>query len=394
MSATILIVDDEDKFRENIRTFLSSNGYETIGAATLADARRNIQQGNADVILLDVLLPDGYGPDLLEETTKYDMRPPVIVITGNGDIDMAVKAMKDGATDFLQKPVKLDRLEEAVCRAVEIFTMRRELMLLRQANWEDSNFVVGSHPQMKRMVEIAKRAADVGATILITGESGTGKEVLVDAIRHRGPRAGKPFMPINCGAIQTTLLESELFGHEAGAFTTAEKRKYGLMEVADGGILFLDEISTMPLDMQPKLLRALEERAFRRLGGTNMIRVDVQVITASNRNLEKMVEENLFREDLYYRLKVVHLHIPPLRERKQDIPQLVALFINQIAPRDGKNIVDITPRAMDALKSYNWKGNIRELRNAIEHACLFCDEASIDLPHLPTDVLNPKDYPI
>ncbi len=201
-------------------------------------------------------------------------------------------------------------------------------------------------------------------------------------------------MPINCGAIQTTLLESELFGHEAGAFTTAEKRKYGLMEVADGGILFLDEISTMPLEMQPKLLRALEERAFRRLGGTNMIRVDVQVIAASNRNLEKMVEENIFREDLYYRLKVVHLHIPPLRERKQDIPQLVALFINQIAPRDGKNIVDITPRAMDALKSYNWKGNIRELRNAIEHACLFCDEASIDLPHLPTDVLNPKDYPI
>lgn len=393
MSATILIVDDEDKFRENIQTILTSNGYETIGVSTLSEARRNIHQGNADVILLDVLLPDGYGPDLLEETATIDMRPPVIVMTGNGDIDMAVKAMKDGALDFIQKPVNLDRLEKAVNRAVEIFRMRRELMLLRQAKWEDSNFVVGSHPEMKKTVEIASRAAEVGATILITGESGTGKEVLVDAIRHRGPRAGKPFMPINCGAIQTTLLESELFGHEAGAFTTAEKRKYGLMEVADGGILFLDEISTMPLEMQPKLLRALEERAFRRLGGTKLIHVDVQVIAASNRNLEKMVEENTFREDLYYRLKVVHLHIPPLRERKQDIPQLAALFISQIAPRDGKNISDITPRALDALISYHWKGNIRELRNVIEHACLFCDDASIDLPHLPTDILFPKDYP-
>lgn len=393
MSATILIVDDEQKFRENIQTFLSSIGYEAIGAATLADARRNLQQGNADVVLLDVLLPDGFGPDLLEETMKFEMRPPVIVITGNGDIDMAVKAMRDGATDFIQKPVDLDRLEEAVNRAVEIFTMRRELTLLRQANWEGKNFVVGSHPEMKRNVEIAKRAADADATILITGESGTGKEVLVDAIRHHGPRTGKPYIPINCGAIQTTLLESELFGHEAGAFTTAEKRKYGLMEVADGGILFLDEISTMPLDMQPKLLRALEERAFRRLGGTTMIHVDVQLIAASNRDLEKMVEDNTFREDLYYRLKVVHIHIPPLRERKQDIPQLVALFINQIAPRIGRNIVDITPQALEALKSYHWKGNIRELRNAIEHACLFCDDASIDLPHLPTDVLYPKDYP-
>lgn len=393
MGATILIVDDEETFRANIHTFLSSLGYETIVAATLSDARRCIQQGAADVILLDVLLPDGYGPDLLEEVATTQLRPPVIVMTGNPDVDMAVNAMKEGALDFLQKPINLDRLEKAVKRAVEVFTMRRELMLLRQANWEDANFVVGSHPEMKKNVEIAQRAANVGATILITGESGTGKEVLVNAIRHRGPRAGKPFMPINCGAIQPTLLESELFGHEAQAFTTAEKRKYGLMEVADGGILFLDEISTMALEMQPKLLRALEERSFRRVGGNNLIHVDVQVIAASNRNLEKMVEENAFREDLYYRLKVIHLHIPPLREHKQDIPQLAALFISQIAPRDGKNILDITPRALEALIAYNWKGNIRELRNTIEHACLFCDEASIDLPHLPTDILYPKDYP-
>jgi two-component system, NtrC family, response regulator AtoC len=393
MSATVMIVDDEEKFRENIRTFLTSLGYEAIGAATVSEARVNIQQGKADVILLDVMLPDGYGPDLLEEITKLEMRPPVIMITGNGDIDMAVKAMKDGAVDFLQKPVKLDRLEEAVTRAAEIFSMRRELAHLRHANWEDSNFIIGTHPEMRRIVDVVQRAAEASATILITGETGTGKEVLVDAIRHRGPRAGKPYVSVNCGAIQTTLLESELFGHEPYAFTTAEKRKYGLMEVADEGILFLDEISSMPIDMQPKLLRALEERAFRRVGGTTMIKVDVQLITASNRSLEEMVEENTFRSDLYYRLKVVHFHLPPLRERKQDIPQFVALFISQISPRLGKNITDVTPRALEALNSYYWRGNIRELRNAIEHACLFCDEASIDLPHLPSDIINPKDYP-
>jgi transcriptional regulator with PAS, ATPase and Fis domain len=224
--------------------------------------------------------------------------------------------------------------------------------------------------------------------VLITGETGTGKEVLANFIHRMGPRANKPFIAINCAAIQSTVLESELFGYEAGAFTGAEKRKPGLMEVADGGILFLDEISSMPVDMQAKLLRALEDRSFRRVGGTNLIRIDVQVLAASNRRLTTLMEEGKFREDLYYRLKVVDLHIPPLREHKQDIPELVGLFMRHNNQRMGMNIQDVTPRAMQALMTHSWPGNIRELRNVIERAMLFCDEISLDIPHLPAELTS------
>ncbi len=222
--------------------------------------------------------------------------------------------------------------------------------------------------------------------MLITGESGTGKEIIAKVVHSSGLRAQKPFIDINCAAIQTTVLESELFGYEPGAFTGAEKRKPGLMEVADGGVLFLDEISSMPLDMQAKLLRALEERTFRRVGGTHTLRVDVQVLAASNRDLPGMMAEGKFREDLYYRLKVVDLHLPPLREHKEDIPELVGLFIRRNNPSMGLNITDVTPRAMQAMMEHNWPGNIRELRNVIERAMLFCDDASIDLPHLPSEI--------
>jgi transcriptional regulator with PAS, ATPase and Fis domain len=222
---------------------------------------------------------------------------------------------------------------------------------------------------------------------LITGETGTGKEVLANAIHKMGPRANKPFVAINCAAIQSTVLESELFGYEAGAFTGADKRKHGLMEVADGGVLFLDEIASMPVDMQAKLLRAIEEKAFRRVGGTNLIQVDVQILAASNRNLPNMIAEGRFREDLYYRLKVVDLHLPALRERKVDIPDLVGLFICKNNQRMGLNITDVTPRALAALTAHDWPGNIRELRNAVERAMLFCDEEAIDLAHLPSELL-------
>jgi transcriptional regulator with PAS, ATPase and Fis domain len=239
---------------------------------------------------------------------------------------------------------------------------------------------------MRALLDYARRASEASVSVLITGETGTGKEVLASFIHRMGPRANKPFIAINCAAIQSTVLESELFGYEAGAFTGAEKRKPGLMEVADGGILFLDEISSMPTDMQAKLLRALEERAFRRVGGTNLIRVDVQLLAASNRRLTTLMEEGKFREDLYYRLKVVDLHIPPLRERKQDIPELVGLFIRRNNQRMGMNIQDVTPRALQVLMAHSWPGNIRELRNVIERAMLFCDEASLDLPHLPAEL--------
>jgi transcriptional regulator with PAS, ATPase and Fis domain len=220
---------------------------------------------------------------------------------------------------------------------------------------------------------------------LITGETGTGKEVLANFILRSGPRASKLITAINCAAIQSTVLESELFGYEAGAFTGAERRKHGLMEVADGGILFLDELASMPLDIQAKLLRVIEERAFRRVGGTQMNKVDVQIVAASNRDLKNLIRDGLFREDLFYRLKVVDLHLPPLRKRKEDIPELVGFFIRQFNQKMGMNIVDITPRALQALMDYHWPGNIRELSNSIERAMLFCDDPAIDLPHLSAE---------
>lgn len=388
MSATILIVDDEENARLNIGSFLTSRGYEIIGAATLGEARASLQRGRADIVLLDVQLPDGYGPNLLEETAHLPMRPPIILITAYGDIEMAVDAMKSGAHDFLQKPIRLAELEKSIQRAQEIVAMRRELAHLRNARHEQLDFVIGKSPKMKSVLDQAQRAATASVSVLITGETGTGKEVLAGAIHRVGPRANKPFIAINCAAIQSTVLESELFGYEAGAFTGAEKRKLGLMEVADGGILFLDEISSMPLEMQAKLLRALEERAFRRVGGTNLIQVDVQILAASNRDLPKAIQEGKFREDLYYRLKVVDLHLPALRDRREDIPDLVGLFMRKNNQRMGLNITDVAPRAMEALTAHSWPGNIRELRNVVERAMLFCDDPCIDLSHLPPEIVT------
>lgn len=387
MSLTILIVDDEENARRNIGDFLSARGYEVAMAATLGEARLALRLGNADIILLDVQLPDGYGPDLLDETVHLPMRPPIILITGYGDIEMAVEAMKNGAHDFLQKPIQLLQLEKSIVRAGEVVAMRRELDHLRQNQHAQLDFIVGKSPGMKTLLHHAHRAASVSASVLITGETGTGKEVLASAIQRMGPRANKPFIPVNSAAIQSTMLESELFGHEAGAFTGAEKRKNGLFEVADGGILFLDEISSMPVDMQAKLLRILDEHSFRRVGGTHLIHADVQILAASNRDLPTMIKEGKFREDLYYRLKVIDLRLPPLRERKEDIPELVGLFIRKNNPRMGLNITDVTPRALQALMAHDWPGNIRELHNIVERAMLFCDDERIDLPHLPAEMV-------
>jgi len=390
MSLTILIVDDEENARLNIGSFLSTRGYEVLGASTLSEAREHLQRGSVDLILLDVRLPDGYGPSLLEETLSMPLRPPIILITAFGDVDMAVEAMKNGAHDFLQKPIELTQLENSILRAGEVISMRRELAHLREAQHKQLNFIVGKSPVMRTLLDHAQRAAAASVSVLITGETGTGKEVLARALHQMGPRAKKPFIDVSCPAIQTTVLESELFGYEPGAFTSAEKRKPGLMEIADEGILFLDEIASTPQDIQAKLLRALEERSFRRMGGTNLIKVDVQVVAASNRDLPQLIARGEFREDLYYRLKVVDLHIPPLRKRKEDIPELLGLFIRQNNLRMGINITDITPRALEALMAYNWPGNVRELRNVIERAMLFCDDPAIDLSHLPPELSQPK----
>lgn len=390
MSASILVVDDEENARLAISSYFVPKGYEVLGVATLAEARNVIKQGKPDVILLDVQLPDGYGPNLLLEMAHLAFRPPIILMTAYGDIDMAVDAMKNGALDFVQKPIKLVEVEKSIQRAIEMVSMRRELAHLRSNQLKEGDFIVGSTDAMRLVVSQAHRAAAACVSVLITGETGTGKEVLAQYILKNGPRSGKPFIPINCAAIQSTVLESELFGHEPGAYTSADKRKPGLLEVADGGILFLDEIAAMPLDIQAKLLRAIEYHEFRRVGGNLLLKVDVQIVAASNRSLVSLMTTGQFREDLYYRLKVVDLHLPPLRERKQDIPELVGLFIRKNNAHMGINIADMTPRAMQALINYDWPGNIRQLMHTIERAALFCDEPTIDLEHLPPEMVHPQ----
>lgn len=386
MTATILLVDDEKNARNNIGKYLESEGYEVLLAADLKTARKHLAAQEADIVLLDVQLPDGYGPDLLAETAQLPNRPPIIMITAHGNIDMAVEAMKNGAHDFIQKPIKFDRLEASIKRAQDIVEMREELNHYRKTQREALDSIVINSQVMKDVFTEAQRAAKHSTSILISGETGTGKEVLARAIHRMGPRADKPFIDINCAAVQNTMLESELFGYEAGAFTGAQKRKRGLIEVADEGILFLDEISTMSPDMQAKILRALEERSFRRVGSTTSIQVDVQVLAASNRNLPELMEKGEFRKDLFYRLKVINLDIPPLRDHPEDIPGLVGHFIKTNNPKMGLNIENMTPGALDLMKKYSWPGNIRELRNVIERAMIFCDEATIDINHLPAEL--------
>ena len=388
MSATVLVVDDEETARLVISDFLRNRGYEVLEAGTMAEARKYIAQGVTDIIILDVRLPDGYGPNLLNETALLPMRPQVIIITAHGEISMAVEAMKNGAQDFIEKPLDLLELEKSVKRAEEVVSMRRELNHLHTSNEGLDEFIIGSSPAMQSVVSLARRASDACVSVLITGPTGSGKEVLANYIHKTGPRANKPFIDVNCPAIPATMFETELFGHEAGSFTNATHRKLGLMEVADGGVLFLDEIASMPLELQAKLLRAIEERSFRRLGGTNLIKVDVQIIAASNRNLKEMMANNTFREDLYYRLKVVDLDLPPLAQRTEDIPELVGLFLRKYNLNMGSNITDVTERAMNALMAYDWPGNIRELRHVIERAVLLCDDAAIDLNHLPPEIVN------
>jgi DNA-binding NtrC family response regulator len=388
MSLSVLVVEDEDNARSFVSTFLKKKGYEVFEASTLDEAREKVKKGDGDVVLLDVQLHGEYGLNLLYETAMMPARPPIIVITGFGSIDMAVDAMKNGATDFLQKPLDMSQLEKSLQRACEIVAMRRELEHYREAQMQKGNFVIGTNEVVKNTVQQALVASEKQVSVLITGETGTGKDVIAKYIHSIGPRANKPFISINCAAIQSTMLESELFGHEAGAFTSADRKKPGLMEIADGGVLFLNEIASMPVDIQAKLLTAIETHTFRRVGGTALINVDVQIIAASNRNLKEMIQKGDFREDLYYRLKVVDLDMPPLRERKEDIPELVGFFIRENNARQGMNVIEVSPKAMEVMQQYSWPGNIRELSNAIERAMLFCDGMTINLADLPKDLIS------
>lgn len=386
MNASILVVDDDETALSFLCPILQDNGYDVRSATTLAAAHTHLSRGEADIVVLDVQLPDGYGPSLLERLRRDGLRVPVIMVTGYGDIDMAVEAMKLGAQDFIQKPVDISRLRQAVDRAAELVAMQRELEQLRQARHPAESWVVGETPAMKKLLNDLRRVAPSASTILLTGESGTGKEVLAGAIHRMSPRAQKPWMAVNCANFSESLLESELFGYEAGTFTGATKKKDGLFVTADGGSLFLDEISTMKLELQAKFLRVLEDKSIRRLGGTTETKVDVRIIAATNRDLLEMAHAGQFREDLYHRLNVVALRLPPLRERSEDVPALVGFFIQKYNREMGRNVQAVNPEALQLLKAHPWPGNIRQLRNAVERAMLFADGDTLEISHFGPDI--------
>ncbi len=388
MNATILLVEDEETARSFMAPLLRDAGYEVREAGTMAAAQAAVDRGEADIIVLDVQLPDGYGPNLLSRISREQPGIQVIMVTGFGDIEMAVEAMKLGARDFIQKPVDMTRLLGAVEKAAEIVTLNRELADMRSARDAADAWVVGETPVMKHIEHDVARVAPTNATVLITGESGTGKEVIASALHRLSPRASHLWRPVNCANFTDALADSELFGHEAGAFTGATKRHEGLFVSASGGTLFFDEISNMRPELQAKLLRAVEERSIRRLGGTTDIKVDVRLIAATNHDLPEMIKAGTFRADLYYRLNVVELHLPPLRERRDDIPALVGWFIRKFNQEMGRSVQGVGPYVFEALKAYDWPGNIRMLRNAVEHAMLFADGDTLELAHFTPDVVG------
>ena len=386
MPFTILIVDDEAKARGSMGRLLSAAGYEILEAESLARAVATLQDHSPDILLLDFNLPDGHGLDLLRKLSGTKPRPQVVVVTGTANIPTAVEALQLGAADLLEKPVDMARLKATVQRATEVVRLQRELDYYQQsARAEAVDWVMGETAAMQQVLREARRAAATSTPVLVTGQTGTGKDVLARAMHMMGPRASKPFIPVNCAALPAEVIESELFGHEAGAFTDASKRKPGVVEAADGGVLFLDEIGTLRLDLQAKLLRFLDDHTFRRVGGVSELTTDVQVVAATNRDLPALVEAGQFREDLYYRLKVADVRMPTLGERKEDIPALVGLFVRKWNQRTGTSLTGVNPRALQALVDHPWPGNIRELRYVVERAAMMCEGEEIGLCDLPAE---------
>lgn len=385
MNASILVVDDDETALSFLAPLLRDNGYDVRGVTNLKAANESINRGEADIMVLDVQLPDGYGPSLLERIQQDNLRIPVIMLTGYGDIETAVETMKLGAADFIQKPVDIAKLRKAVDKAAEQVALFRELTHLRNARLPQDAWVFGETPVMKKLLEDMPRVAPSNATVLLTGESGTGKEVMAGMLHKMSKRAARPYIPVNCANFTDTLLESELFGYEAGAFTGATKKKDGLFVTADGGTLFLDEISTMKYDLQAKMLRVLEERSIRRLGGNTETKVDVRIVAATNRDLPEMVSKGEFREDLFHRLHVVEFRLPPLRDRVEDIPALVGFFVQKYNREMGRTVQGVSPVALEVLKAYRWPGNIRQLRNAVERAMLFADGDMLEVGHFALD---------
>jgi len=389
LNPVILLVDDEDTIRLFLEKTLRDEGYEALTAATGGEALETAFDKLPDLILLDLKLPDMNGIEVLKRIKEEIPEICVIMLTAFGDIETAVSAMKKGAFDFVSKPVNLEQLLMTVKKGLESQKLTRELFQLRrQVKLDmDSNFIPGESPQMKEIYEVVKRVAvSDTTTVLIQGESGTGKEVIATMIHQYSPRKDKPFLEINCASLPEELLESELFGHEKGAFTDAKVQKIGLLELANKGTLFLDEIGEMSLTIQVKLLRVLEKMSFRRVGGTKDIKVSVRLISATNRDLEMAVQNKNFREDLYYRLKVIPIHIPPIRERKEDIYLLMKHFLNQYNKQFNKNFQEIEDEAYEIILEYPWPGNIRELKNMIERIVLLEDDTVLRPKHLPPSI--------
>ncbi|MFN8005799.1 MAG: sigma-54 dependent transcriptional regulator [Terriglobia bacterium] len=389
----ILIVDDEKLIRWSMKQKLESWGYQVSEAEDIQEAARRIGQEIPDLVTLDIKLPDGSGIELLKEIKETHPTLPVIMITAFGVVDVAVQALKLGAYDFIEKPINFEKLENIIRNALETFRLKSQVAQTFKTNKTRFSLenIVGRSKPIRDVLELIKRLAQSGATtLLVQGESGTGKDLVSRALHYESARRDHPFFALNCAAIPETLIETELFGYEKGAFTDAKTMKKGVFEMADGGTVFLDEISEMHINMQSKFLRVLEDQTFRRVGGVKDLSVNVQVVASTNRNLEAVVQEGKFREDLFYRLSVIPIVIPPLRERKEDIPALIEHFIQRYNTQFRKNVKGVTPEGMKLLMNYSWPGNVRELKNAIERAMILADREVIDVAELPIRILDPN----
>ncbi len=385
----ILIVDDEAFIRENLERILREDGYQPASTDSAEKALQLVVEEEIDLVLLDLNLGGASGLDVLRSLREVDPQVLVIIITGYGTVETAVDALKQGAYDYIKKPFKADAIRLIVKLALETQSLRREVRQLRREGKGplDSADMIGNSPQLHQVFrQIREVAKHETATVLITGESGTGKELVARALHNLSLRKERPFIEINCGTLPFNLLETELFGHERGAFTDARNRKIGLFEESNGGTIFLDEIGEMDMNLQVKLLRVLEDRKIRRLGGVRTIDIDVRVVAATNRDLRQAIEQKAFREDLFYRLNVFPIHLPPLRERREDIPPLLDYFLKRFSREFNKKIREVSREALDLLMRYHWPGNVRELRNVVERICIMHSAEVIRPEFLPREI--------
>jgi len=385
MKSRILVIDDEAAIRDSLRMILEYEGYEFLGAATGQDGLTMVDRENPDLVFLDIKMPGMDGLEVLQRIKAANETVPVVMISGHATVTTAVDATKLGAFDFIEKPLASERVLVTIRNSLDRSRLADENRSLKRVV-EVRHQIVGESPHLKKVMDAIRRAAPTNATVLITGESGVGKELVARAIHRNSLRSRERFVQVNCAAIPDDLIESELFGHEKGSFTGATEKQIGKFEQADKGTIFLDEVGDMSLKTQAKVLRVLQEGEVERLGSARTIKVDVRVIAATNKNLEDEIEKGTFREDLYFRLAVIPIYVPPLRERKDDIPLLVRHFADLFARDNNFRPKRVTPAAMDVLQRYRWKGNIRELRNTVERLIIMTPTDSIDLADLPESI--------